>query len=93
MCILTYVQVCKIIKLKVYSELTLLKAFVDKLNISGFDGPEYDDSEGSTSEGSDYGHDTSSSGDISDSRDLGSKSSASGPYFVPITDISCQHHT
>lgn len=68
-----------IIKLKVYSKLILRKIFFDKLNVSDSDGSEYDDFEGSASEGSDSGHDTSTSGDSS--------------YSILIADLSCQHQT
>lgn len=89
-----------IINLKVYSELILLKAFVDKLNVSDFDGLKFDDSEGSksecgvsTCEGSDSDHSDSASGDSSDSRNHILRLSSSGPYSISITNLSCQHQT
>lgn len=91
---------CRIIKLKVYSELTLLEAFVDKLNVSDSDGSESDDSEGSdsecgglASEGSDSGHGIPASYDSSDSRDLSLRFSAFGLYAISIEELSCQHRT
>lgn len=84
---------CRIINLKVYSKLTILKAFVDKLNVLDSDGSEYGDYEGSSSKGPDSGHDTSASGGNSDSGVFSLKSSSSGPYSVPIACISCQHQT
>lgn len=77
-----------IIKFKFNSELTLLKIFVDKLNVSNSDGSKFDASEGSNSD-----HDTSTSDDISHSTDPILKSPTFGPYSVPITDLSCQHQT
>lgn len=91
--ILTYVQVWRIIKLKVYSKLTILKAFVDKVTVSDSDGSESGDYKGSSSKGSNYGHDTSASGDSSDSGVLILKSSSSGSHSITIEDISCQHQT
>lgn len=87
-----------IIKLIVYSELIMLKAFVDKLNVSDSDGSKSDDSKGSdsecnvsASEGSDSDHGAYDFGDNSDSKDLALKSLSSGPYSILIPDLSCQH--
>lgn len=91
--ILKYVQVCRFIKLKVYSELTLLEAFIDKLNVSDSDGTKSDEYEGSASEGSDFNHDTSASGYSLDSGDLNLKCSGSGMYCVPITNLACECQT
>lgn len=71
----------------------MLREFVYNLYVSNSDGSKSDDSEGSTSEGLDYGHDTSGSDDNSNSRNLSLKSSASDLYSIPIADLSCQHQT
>ena len=43
--IVTYVQVCRMVSLKFNSELTLMKAYVENLNVSDSKGSESDDSE------------------------------------------------
>lgn len=105
--ILTYIQVSRIISLDFNSELTLMKAYVEKLNVLHSDGSESDDFEGgvttsegpdfersvSSSKGPDYDHGIPASGDSLDSRDITFKSSTFGLYSFSIADLSCQHQT
>lgn len=70
--ILTYVQVCRIINLKFHSKLTLMKAYVEKINDSDSEGSKYDESKCviSAFEGSKSDYGIPAYGDNSDSEDL-----------------------
>lgn len=105
--ILTYILSVWDHKLKFNSEMTLIKAFVDKLVVSYYDGSEFDDSDNgvstfegsdsecgvSASEGLNFDHGIPTSSDNPNSRDFNLRFSSPGLYSVSIADLSCQHQT
>lgn len=67
---LTYVQVCEIISLKFNLQLTLMKAFAEKLKVSDSEGLEFDESGRGVSASEGSKSDCGVSGDSSDAKYL-----------------------